>query len=263
MQPQEIVECAMRAVNYGFKTIVLKSGEDKTYSLSELCKIVEEIKNMDVAVTLSIGELPRSEYAELKNAGVDRYLLRIETSNELLYEKLHPGMSYKNRVSCLYDLKELGYETGTGCLIGVPGQTVEMLAADLVFFKKLDADMIGIGPFIPCEGTPLAKSDGGDVDMVLRMMALVRLLMPETNMPVTTALGVKDGNGYQKGLVCGANVIMPNMGITEYKKLYAIYPGKGEGIANVENQIENVKSVVYSLGRSIGQSWGGRIKPSL
>lgn len=199
-----------------------------------------------------------SEYAELKHAGADRYLLRIETSNEQLYERLHPGMSYKNRVRCLYDLKELGYETGTDCLIGLPGQTPEMLADDLEFFKELDADMIGMGPFIPCAGTPLEHEDGGDVDTVLKMMALARLLMPDINIPATTALGVKDSDGYKKGLSCGANVIMPNMGRSEYKKLYAIYPGKGVGITNPENQTEAVKATVFQLGRSIGRDYGNR-----
>ncbi|NSW92687.1 MAG: [FeFe] hydrogenase H-cluster radical SAM maturase HydE [Firmicutes bacterium] len=151
MEPGEIIECARHAANCGLKTIVLQSGEDKSFAVNELCKIVSEIKGMDVAVTLSIGELSKDEYATLRKAGADRYLLRIETSNEQLYERLHPGMSYKNRVRCLYDLKDLGYETGTGCLIGLPGQTPEMLADDLLFFKRLDADMIGMGPFIPCK----------------------------------------------------------------------------------------------------------------
>jgi biotin synthase len=213
---------------------------------------------MDVAVTLSIGELSKSEYTALKNAGTDRYLLRIETSNKQLYKSLHPGMSYKNRVRCLYDLKELDYETGTGCLIGLPGQTPEMLADDLLFFKELDADMIGMGPFIPCTGTPLEREYGGDVDTVLKMMALARLLMPDINIPATTALGVKDSDGYKKGLICGANVIMPNMGRSEYKKLYAIYPGKGVGIINPENQIEIIKTAIFQLGRNIGRDYGSR-----
>ena len=165
----------------------------------------------------------------LKNAGADRYLMRIETSNEKLYEKFHPGMSYKNRVRCLYDLKELGYETGTGSLVGIPGQTLEMLVDDLLFFKKLNADMIGIGPFIPCTGTPLEYEIAGNVKTVLKMLALTRLLMPDINIPATTALGILDNDGYIKGLKCGANVIMPNMGIIEYRKLYKIYPGRGEG----------------------------------
>jgi len=167
MEPGEIIECATHAVKYGLKTIVLQSGEDRSFIINDLCKIVDRIKGMGAAVTLSIGELSRIDYAALKNAGADRYLLRIETSSEKLYEKLHPGMSYKNRVRCLCDLKELGYETGTGCLIGLPGQTTEMLAEDLLFFKRLDADMIGMGPFIPCTGTPLEYEAGGNVETVL------------------------------------------------------------------------------------------------
>jgi biotin synthase len=258
MEPDEIIECAKHAVSCGMKTIVLQSGEDRFFTINELCSIVNRIKCMDVAVTLSIGELSKSEYTALKNAGTDRYLLRIETSNKQLYKSLHPGMSYKNRVRCLYDLKELDYETGTGCLIGLPGQTPEMLADDLLFFKELDADMIGMGPFIPCTGTPLEREYGGDVDTVLKMMALARLLMPDINIPATTALGVKDSDGYKKGLICGANVIMPNMGRSEYKKLYAIYPGKGVGIINPENQIEIIKTAIFQLGRNIGRDYGSR-----
>jgi biotin synthase len=236
MTAAEIIECAKYAVNSGLKTVVLQSGEDKYFEINDICKIVDEIKRMDVAVTLSIGELQKHEYVALKNAGADRYLLRIETSNKQLYEKLHPGMSYDNRVRCLYDLKELGYEAGTGCLIGLPGQTIEMLANDLLFFKELDADMIGMGPFIPCSGTPLEFKPGGNSDIVLRMMALVRLLLPDINIPVTTALGVKDNDGYEKGLNCGANVIMPNVGKTEYRNLYSIYPGKEEKERTNSNQ---------------------------
>lgn len=258
MEPGEIIECARYAASCGLKTIVLQSGEDKSFTVNDLCKIVSRIKGMDVAVTLSIGELSRNDYAALKNAGVDRYLLRIETSNEQLYERFHPGMSYKNRVRCLYDLKELGYETGTGCLIGLPGQTHEMLVEDLLFFKELDADMIGMGPFIPCAGTPLECESGGNIKTVLKMIALARLLVPDVNMPAVTALGVKDSDGYRKGLSCGANVIMPNMGRTQYKKLYTIYPGKGEGATNPENHINDIKSIIIRLGRSIGQDCGNR-----
>jgi biotin synthase len=258
MTPDEIIKCARYAASRGLKTIVLQSGEDRSYSIYMLCKIVREIKKLDVAVTLSFGELSRDAYAALKKSGADRYLLRIETSNEPLYKRIHPGMSYKNRLRCLYDLKDLGYETGTGCLVGLPGQTAEMLSDDLLFFKKLDADMIGIGPFIPCAGTPLECEEGGDVNVVLKMMALARLLMPDINMPTTTALAVKDNDGYQKGLSCGANVIMPNMGIKEYMRLYSIYPGKGEKIADYDNHLDIVKRLILKNGRSIGNNYGGR-----
>ncbi|NLY90470.1 MAG: [FeFe] hydrogenase H-cluster radical SAM maturase HydE [Firmicutes bacterium] len=258
MTPGEIIATARQAVALGLKTIVLQSGEDLFYTEKELCAIVSALKNMDVAVTLSIGERPKSVYAALKRAGADRFLLRIETSNEALYTRLHPGMSYQNRVRSLYTLKELGYEIGTGCLVGLPGQTPAMLAADLLFFKKLDADMIGMGPFLPAPGTPLAGAAGGEVEPVLRMMALARLLMPAINMPATTALSVKDNDGYQKGLSWGANVIMPNMGRREYKRLYAIYPGKRD-IPPAE-QLVKIKAVLVELGREVGRGYGGRKK---
>ena len=262
MESYEIAECALNASKYGLKTVVLQSGEDRTFRIDELCKIISEIKKMDLAVTLSIGEMSKNEYAELKKAGADRYLLRIETSNEVLYKKLHPRMSYKNRIRCLYDIKDLGFEVGTGSLIGLPGQTPEILADDLLFFKELDADMIGLGPFIPCINTPLEDKSGGSVDTVLRMLALARLLMPDINIPATTALGIKDSNGYQKGLLCGANVIMPNAGMCKYKKLYAIYPGKDDGTtsSDLEEQIKVIKAIVFNLGRSIGTDFGYRKK---
>lgn len=261
MEPEEIIECAKRGVEMELKTIVLQSGEDRYYKITTLCNIVEKIKEMDVAVTLSIGELSKKEYAELKKAGADKYLLRIETTNRELYRKLHPGMSYENRLRCLMDLRELGYEVGTGSLIGLPGQTLEMLADDLLFFKKINADMLGIGPFIPCENTPLEKEKGGDVNLVLKMIALSRLLLPDINIPATTALAVKDKDGYAKGLQCGANVIMPNIGIEEYKRLYKLYPGKVPDDPNeAVNSIENIKKVILSQNRSIGKDKGYRKK---
>lgn len=260
MTPAEIVVTARFAVGLGMKTIVLQSGEDSSYTVSELCAIVQTIKKMGVAVTLSIGERSRSTYAALKEAGADRFLLRIETTNEQLYARMHPGMSYQNRVQCLYTLKELGYETGTGSLVGLPGQTPAMLAADLVFFKELDADMIGLGPFIPSPGTPLAQAAGGAVDLVLKMMALTRLLMPEINMPATTALGVKDPAGYQKGLSCGANVVMPNMGERDYKRLYAPYPGKEGWASNAETQLAKIKAVLQQMGRTVSPGYGFRVR---
>lgn len=255
MTPEEIIAAARRAAALGLKTIVLQSGEDLWYTEKVLCAIIGAIKDLDVAVTLSIGERPKSFYAALKRAGADRFLLRIETSNEELYTRLHPGMSFQNRVRCLYDLKELGYETGTGCLIGLPGQTPAMLAADLLFFKKLEANMIGMGPFLPAPGTPLAEAKGGEVEPVLRMMALARLLLPAINMPATTALSVKDDDGHQKGLSWGANVIMPNMGLSEYKRLYAIYPGKKD-IPPAE-QLAKIKALLDRMGRVVGRGYGG------
>jgi len=159
------------------------------------------------------------------------------------------------------DLRELGYEVGTGSLVGLPGQTLEMLAQDLIFFKKIDADMLGIGPFIPCENTPLEREKGGNVEIVLKMLALSRLLLPDINIPATTALAVKDKAGYIKGLKCGANVIMPNIGIDEYKKLYKLYPGKvPDNPSEAVNSLENIKKLILSQNRTIGKDKGYRKK---
>ncbi|MGB9678511.1 MAG: [FeFe] hydrogenase H-cluster radical SAM maturase HydE [Thermoanaerobacteraceae bacterium] len=259
MKPEEIIECAKKGIFSGLKTIVLQSGEDKYFDIITLCKIVDTIKNLGVAVTLSIGELTTSEYKELKKAGADRYLLRIETTNENLYNKLHPGMSYKNRIRCIMDLKELGYEVGTGSLVGLPGQTIEMLADDLLFFKNINADMLGIGPFIPCENTPLEREKQGSPVLVLKMIALSRLLLPDINIPATTALAVSENNGYLKGLLCGANVVMPNIGHDEYKKLYKIYPGKvPENPLECVNDLENIKNMILNIGRKISNKKGYR-----
>lgn len=258
MEYDEIIQCATYAVKCGLKTIVFQSGEDRTLNIAQICRIIEKIKAMDVAITLSIGELSRRDYSMLKSAGANRYLLRIETSNKELYEKLHPGMSHENRLRCLYDLKDIGFETGTGCLIGLPGQTIEMLAEDLLLFKKLDMDMIGMGPFIPCAGTPLEYEKGGDVETVLKMLALTRLLLRDINMPATTALSIINKDGYKKGLNVGANVIMPNMGGMKYKKLYKIYPGKGEGTISSKNNLDEIKSKVISFGRKVGKGYGNR-----
>jgi biotin synthase len=226
LEPQTVLEFARKAVSYGYRTLVLQSGEDAYYTVSQMEYIIREIKRLDVAVTLSIGEKTTAEYRAYKEAGADRYLLRIETTNPELYAKLHPGMSLENRLRCLKDLKMLGYEVGTGGLVGLPGQTIAMLAADILFFKAFDADMIGIGPFIPNQDTPLAKEAGGTFELARRVMAVIRLLLPDINIPSTTAMETLNKNGRIIGLQSGANVVMPNVTEGEYRKLYALYPGK-------------------------------------
>ena len=213
-----------------------------------------------MALTLSIGEKSREEYAALRRAGADRYLLRIETTDKALYEKLDPGMSWDNRVRCLYDLKELGFEVGTGSLVGLPGQTTESLARDLLFFQTLDADMIGIGPFIPNPDTPLADTAGGTFELACRMVASARLLLPDANIPATTAMETLHPEGRMLALKRGANVVMPNVTDTDYRKLYMLYPGKicindapGDCLACVTGKIR-------SIGREVSQDQGFRRK---
>ena len=226
LAPDEIVTLAQNAKKYGYKTVVLQSGEDSFYTVDILQHIITCIKKLDLAITLSIGEKTFEEYKAYKKAGADRYLLRIETTDEQLYQALHPGMSLANRKRCLDDLRELNFEVGTGCLVGLPGQTCKALADDLLFFKQLNADMIGLGPFIPHPDTPLSHEQGGTFNLSIKMMALTRLLMPDINIPATTAMETLHPRGRMIALQSGANVAMPNVTEGEYRRLYALYPGK-------------------------------------
>jgi len=227
MSQDEIVEVAKKAYDMGYRTVVLQSGEDNFWICEKLCNVIKAIKSAcDVAITLSIGERSEEDYKCFKEAGADRFLMRFETSNKDLYKMLHPNMSFENRIDCLKTIKKLGYELGTGFLIGLPNQTIEDIANDILFVKELDSDMIGIGPFIANPNTPLKDYSNGDVDITLKCIAILRLIMPDTNIPATTALGTLDPFGRQKGLKCGANIIMPNVNLLEYKQKYELYPGK-------------------------------------
>ena len=258
LDEKTILDFGQRAAELGYKTLVLQSGEDDFFSSERLSFVLSELKKLGVALTLSIGEKTREEYAALRAAGADRYLLRIETTDKALYEKLDPGMSWDNRVRCLRDLKELGFEVGTGSLVGLPGQSMESLARDLLFFKELDVDMVGIGPFIPNPDTPLAAAAGGTFDLACRMMALTRLLLPEANIPATTAMETLQPNGRMLALQRGANVVMPNVTDTDYRKLYMLYPGKiclNDAPADCRNC---VTEKIEGIGRTISQDQGFR-----
>lgn len=257
LTPKQIVQTAKRAVSYGYKTVVLQSGEDVWFGTDVLCDVIRQIKHLDVAVTLSIGEKTYEEYAAYRAAGADRYLLRIETTDKSLYEKLDPGMSWDNRVRCLHDLKKLGYEVGSGSLVGLPGQTVESLADDLLFFKQLPVDMAGIGPFIPHPQTPLAgEKPDGHFDMSLKMMALMRLLLPDINIPATTAMETLHPQGRLLALQSGANVVMPNTTDTEFRPFYELYPGKiclGDSAEKCRGCVERK---IQSIGRHVAHAKG-------
>ena len=255
---KEIKECGQYAVKLGYKTIVLQSGEDDYFDADKICKIIEGLKKYNLAVTLSIGERTFEEYKAFKDSGADRYLLRIETTDENLYKTLHPNMNFKNRIKCLKDLKQLGYETGTGCLVGLPNQTIESLANDILFFKELNADMVGIGPFIPHPNTPLANNKTNNFNLSIKVMVITRLLLPDINIPATTAMETLNKNGHIIALQSGANVLMLNITPQTYKKNYEIYPDKA-GINN--NEDENKKLIydkIKSINRSISNSYGFR-----
>ncbi len=258
LSEEEIINTANKAVNLGFKTIVLQSGEDSFFTTEKLCRIIKKIKKLDVAITLSIGEKNYEEYKALKEAGADRYLLRIETTDANLYKELHPKMSQANRFECLENLKLLGFETGTGCLVGLPNQTIESLADDILYFKELNADMIGIGPFIPHPDTPLANSSSDNFDLALKVMAITRLILPDINIPATTAMETLRQNGRLIALNSGANVVMLNITDNNYKEKYEIYPNKSGSKSIVENEIDNIKEKFKIIGRKISQTKGFR-----
>lgn len=260
LTPDAIIKLASKASEYGYKTVVLQSGENDVYPLDDMMDIIRQIKELGLAITLSVGEKTRSEYEAYKIAGADRFLLRIETTDKKIYEKLHPGMSFENRVRCLQDLKELGYEVGTGCLVGLPEQTIESLADDILFFKDLGVDMVGLGPFIPNGDTPLAKEIGGTFIASLKVMAITRLLLPDINIPATTAMETLNKEGRMIALKSGANVVMPNVTEGEYRGLYQLYPGKicvNDTPAHCRGCIT---SKIIGIGREVSQEYGYRIK---
>ena len=225
---EEILAAAEHIRRSGLKTIVLQSGEEDHLDADWLARIIEQIKSqLDVAVTLSVGERDSEDYAMWKEAGADRYLLKIETSDPVLYEDLHPGMSFENRIRCLVDLADLGYQTGSGNLVGLRGQSLDSLAGDIVFFKKGNFDMISVSPFIPHPQTPLADDPAGDLTMTLKMTALTRIVDRSAHIPATTAIGSLDGRDERpRALGVGANVLMPNFTPAPYRQQYEIYPNK-------------------------------------
>ncbi|MDO5516759.1 MAG: [FeFe] hydrogenase H-cluster radical SAM maturase HydE [Clostridium sp.] len=258
LSEDEIFDFAKKAVSYGYKTIVIQGGEDDYYTKERMISIIKKIKSLDVALTLSLGEKTYDEYKAFKEAGADRYLIRIETTDKKLYEDMDPGMSFENRLDCLNNLRELRYEVGSGTLVGLPGQTLESIAEDILFFKKINADMIGIGPFIPNQDTPLKDADGENFILSLKVMAITRLLLPDINIPATTAMESLAPNGRVKALQSGANVVMPNVTEGEYRKLYALYPGKictGDTPSHCRGCITNK---IQGIGRVISDEYGFR-----
>lgn len=260
MEPGEIIKLAVKAADLGYKTVVLQSGEDE-YDSREIATIIREIKNKaDLALTLCVGERDFQEYKLWHEIGADRYLLKHETACPELYRKLHPGMSFKNRLKCLEWLKELGYQIGSGNIVDLPGQTVESLADDILLFKELELDMIGIGPFIPHPETPLKRNHRGTITMTLKVLAVTRLLMPLVHLPATTALGSVDEKGRRKALRAGANVVMPNITPTGYRPLYEIYPSRiciEEKAADCRQCIE---SIITSMGYKVADGYGHSLK---
>ena len=258
ISPDDIILYAQKAVEMEYKTIVLQSGEDEYYSRDIMCKVIKGIKELGVALTLSCGEKSFDDYKAYKDAGADRYLIRIETTDKNLYTKMHPHADFENRITCLKNLRKLGFEVGTGCLVGLPEQTIESLADDILFFQEINADMVGIGPFIPHPQTPLKDTPAGSFTLALKVMALTRILLKNINIPATTAMETLNPNGRIIALKSGANVVMPNVTTTEYRAKYEIYPGKiciNENPTQCRNCIEKK---IISIGRTIATDYGYR-----
>ena len=257
MTEEQIYSLAQKAALWGYKTVVLQGGEDPFFTTERLVPLLRRIKALDLAITLSLGERPFEDYKAFKQAGADRYLLRIETTDRPLYEKYNPGMSFDNRLRCLDDLKRLGYEVGTGILVGLPGQTEDSLAKDLLFFKRFQPDMIGLGPFIPCPNTPLAHAPRPLLRPALKVMALTRLLLPDINIPATTAMEALQQDGRLQALQSGANVVMPNVTEGEERQNYALYPGKAAAAQAPQNLRLTLEQKLHAIGRHIGTGYGG------
>ncbi len=251
---EEILDCAQEGYRLGFRTFVLQGGEDPYYSAQDIADLVAELKKAhpDCAVTLSLGERERRDYELWHEAGADRYLLRHETADFAHYAMLHPPeLSAAHRQNCLRELKDIGYQVGTGFMVGSPGQTAEHLAEDMLFLKELNPEMVGIGPFIPHHDTPFANEPAGTVELTLYLLGLIRLMIPDVLLPATTALGTIDPLGREKGVQAGANVIMPNLSPRAVRKKYELYDNKictGEEAAECRGCLQRrMDSIGYTV----------------
>jgi biotin synthase len=278
MEAGEVLACARLAASFGYGTIVLQAGEDYGITTAWMAGVVRTIKEETaLAVTLSLGERPESDLAVWREAGADRYLLRFETSDEALYHQVHPDLPGRvsDRLRDLETLKSLGYEAGTGIMVGIPGQTHASIADDIDLFRGMDTDMIGIGPYLPHPATPLGVefarrlADGGwprdqapnsDL-MTTKVLALTRLARPDANLPATTALSLADrAAGRAHGLQRGANVVMPNLTPVEYRQKYEIYPEKAAVHETAEAINASIHELLSGLGRRVGRGPGGRAR---
>ncbi len=256
IKKEEGVDLALKIASLGVRTIVLQSGDDLCYPRESICEIISGIKkNVDVAITLSVGERPMNDYNAFRDAGADRYLLRHEAADFSLYAKLHPGQNLKKRLKILEYLKKLGYQIGAGNIVGLPGQTLKNLADDILLLKELDVDMAGIGPFIPQKDTPLKNSPPGDLNLTLRVLALARILTKNSHLPATTALATLDPReGQLLGFKFGCNVIMPDFTPENYRQNYVIYDHK------IRVDLERAKTVISQAGRKISSDKGDSLK---
>ena len=247
---EDILACCAEGYAGGFRTFVLQGGEDGWFTDERMAAIIRAIKEKypDCAVTLSLGERSRESYQMLFDAGADRYLLRHETADEAHFRMLHPeNQTLQNRLRCLRDLKDIGYQTGCGIMVGTPGQTPATLASDMLFMRSLEPQMIGVGPFLPHRDTPFREEKPGSVELPLFILALCRLMLPNVLLPATTALGTAESDGRIRGVLAGCNVIMPNLSPASVRKKYMLYDNKAgtdltaaEGVALLRQQMAKI-----------------------
>lgn len=254
LDKKSILDCCTQGYGLGFRTFVLQGGEDPAQNDEWLEDVVRSIKaaHPDCAVTLSLGERSEDSYRRLKAAGADRYLLRHETFNPEHYARLHPArMSRDKRLDCLSDLKRLGYQTGTGIMVGSPYQTVDNLVEDLLYIQEFKPEMIGIGPFIHHRDTPFGDMPDGSVDLCTKLISIFRLMHNEALIPATTALATLDPEGRKKGILAGANVVMPNLSPASIRRNYSLYEGKASSGAESAEGLEELRKELQSIGYDI------------
>ena len=256
---EKIFQCAENGYELGFRTFVMQGGEDGFYTDDFMCDVISGLREKypDCAITLSLGERSEESYRRMKEAGADRYLLRHEAASDELYSKLHPAeMSLENRKQCLFTLKKLGYQVGSGFMVGAPFQTADHLVEDLRFLQELHPHMIGIGPFVPHHSTPFAQENGGTLQLTLRLLGILRLMFPKVLLPATTALGTIAPNGRELGLQTGCNVVMPNLSPVNVRKKYDLYDNKictGEEAAECRGCLQRrIESAGYEVAQERG-----------
>ena len=254
LSQEEILACCEAGYDLGFRTFVLQGGEDPWFTRQRMTDLIKAIKaaHPDCALTLSVGEKDRDTYREWFDAGADRYLLRHETANPELYASLHPSeLSLSNRMRCLQDLKDIGYQVGCGFMVGSPGQTPEMIVEDLRFIQQFRPQMVGIGPFIPHQDTIYKNEAPGSAALTLRLLAILRLMLPSVLLPATTALGTVIGDGRQQGMRYGCNVVMPNLSPSDVRKKYALYDGKISAGEEAAESVALLKKSMAAIGYEV------------
>lgn len=258
---EQILSCCHNGYKLGFRTFVLQGGEDPYFTDEIFVNIIREIKKFypDCAVTLSLGERSYESYKRLRDAGADRYLLRHETADSEHYSRLHPeNLTLENRMECLKNLKLLGFQTGCGFMVGSPYQTTEHIVKDLLFIKEFQPEMVGIGPFIPQKDTPFGDKPAGSIELTLYLLSIIRLMLPNVLLPATTALGTLQKGGREKGILAGANVVMPNLSPLDAREKYTLYDNKlsigAESVEGLEALKKSMRDIGYEVVTARGDA---------